>query len=100
MMLGKRLTVVAMTLLASAALAPVSAQTQITIKPSLPSLPGDDAEAIYCRPPLYQSDSRLLGPKTCRPQREWDQLHAQGLDIGADGKSVVASEKYRNVRGN
>jgi hypothetical protein len=24
-------------------------------------------------------------------------LHAKGLDIGTDGKSIVASEKYRTV---
>ena len=79
--------------------APALAQLQMTIKPSLPGLPTDADEKIYCRPPLPQSDSRLLGPKTCLPQREWDRLHAEGLDVGADGKSVVASEKYRTLRG-
>ena len=81
--------------------APALAQLQMTIKPSLPGLPTDEKadEKIYCRPPLPQSDSRLLGPKTCLPQREWDRLHAEGLDVGADGKSVVASEKYRTLRG-
>jgi hypothetical protein len=81
--------------------APALAQLQMTVKPSLPSLPGEEKtdDKIFCRPPLPQSDSRLPGPETCRPQREWDQLHAQGLDIGADGKSIVASEKYRTLRG-
>jgi len=80
---------------------PAFAQLQMTVKPSLPGLPTDekDTEPVYCRPPLPQSDSRLLGPKTCLPQREWDRLHAEGLDVGADGKSVVASEKYRTLRG-
>ena len=83
---------------------PATAQVTSVIKPTLPSL-GDegkdphDPDAIYCRPPLDQSDSRLPGPKTCRTNRVWDQLHAQGLDIGADGKSVVASEKYRATHG-
>ena len=84
-----------------AATSPAGAQLQMTVKPSLPNLPGEEKadDKIFCRAPLPQSDSRLLGPQTCRPQREWDQLHAQGLDIGADGKSIVASEKYRTVRG-
>ena len=77
------------------------AQMQVTVKPSLPSLPSDDsdADAVTCRPPQPQTDSRLLGPKTCRPNKVWNDLHARGLDIGADGNSIVASEKYRNTRG-
>jgi hypothetical protein len=100
--LGKALTVMAIMALSSPALSSAAwAQLQMTIKPSLPGLPSDDKaeEAIYCRPPLPQSDSRLPGPKTCLPQREWDRLHAEGLDVGADGKSSVASEKYRTLRG-
>ncbi len=56
-----------------------------------------DPDAIYCRPAQKQTDSRLLGPKVCKKNRDWDALHAQGLDISADGKSTVASEKYRSV---
>ena len=87
-----------------AMLSPAFAQVTSVIVPTLPSLgaedkSGKDPDAIYCRPPLDQTDSRLPGPKTCRTNRTWDELHAQGLDIGPDGKSVVASEKYRNVRG-
>ena len=84
-----------------AATSPAGAQLHMTVTPSLPNLPGEEQadDTIVCRAPLPQSDSRLLGPQTCRPQREWDQLHTQGLDIGADGKSIVASEKYRTVRG-
>ena len=90
----------ALMLLAGSVLpAPALAQLQMTIKPSLPGLPTDADEKVYCRPPLPQSDSRLLGPKTCLPQREWDRLHAEGQDVGADGTSVVASEKYRTLRG-
>jgi len=86
---------------ALAAISPAQAQVTSIIRPTLPALPMDekDPDAIYCRPPLPQSDSRLLGPKTCLANKQWDQLHAQGLDMGADGKSVVASEKYRTLRG-
>jgi len=29
--------------------------------------------------------------------RNWDARHAKGLDIGADGKSIAGSEKYRTL---
>ena len=83
--------------------APALAQLHTTISPALPSL-GDveknpsDPDATYCRPPQPQTDSRLLGPKVCLTNRQWDALHKQGLDISADGKSTVASEKYRTLR--
>lgn len=81
---------------------PAWAQVTTVISPTLPSLGANDKDAkdpdaIYCRPPQAQTDSRLYGPETCRPNRTWDELHAQGLDISPDGKSVVASEKYRNL---
>jgi hypothetical protein len=98
--MGNRVCVLALLLLAS----PASAQVTTVIVPTLPSLGAEDKDAkdpnaIYCRPPQDLTDSRLLGPKTGRTKREWDRLHAPGLDIGADGKSVVASEKYRSTRG-
>jgi len=78
------------------------AQLRTTVVPVLPALPQDekgpdDPEAITCRPPQAQSDSRMLGPKVCMTNRKWDALHAKGLDIGADGKSIVGSEKYRTL---
>ena len=79
---------------------PALAQLETKVVPGLPSLGQDDVQdggPITCRPPQPQTDSRLMGPKVCKPQREWDKLHAQGLDISADGKSVVASEKFRSL---
>ena len=79
-------------------LAPVaSAQVQITVNPTLPSLSGDDSkpaaaaqakdeENTYCRPPLPLTDSRLLGPQVCMSVRKWNELHAQGYDIDPSGK--------------
>jgi hypothetical protein len=101
---SKQACVLMVTLLALSISGPAWAQVQSVIVPTLPSLTpvekGEhDPDAIYCRPPQYQSDSRLLGPLTCKTNRTWDDLHVQGLDIGADGKSIVASEKYRSVRG-
>ena len=81
---------------------PTLAQISTTVSPALPSL-GDteknssDPDTIYCRPPQHQTDSRLLGPKVCLPNRQWEKLHAQGLDISADGKHTVASEKYNSL---
>jgi hypothetical protein len=70
---------------------PAAAQVQT---PALPGQP-QDGDAIVCRAPQELPGQRLYGPKVCKPQRQWDDLHRQGLDIGADGESVVASEKYR-----
>jgi hypothetical protein len=81
--------------------APAFAQTPPVIHmvvPLPPTLAEDPAGSeIVCRPPQGQTDSRLLGPKVCKSKKQWDDLHAQGLDISADGKSVVASEKYRTL---
>ena len=83
---------------------PALAQLSTSVVPTLPSLaPQDkdphDPDARYCRPPQNQSDSRLPGPRVCKTNREWDALHAQGLDISADGRSTVTSEKYRTMHG-
>ena len=83
---------------------PALAQVQSTI--AQPSLnvqtdqgSGADPNAVYCRTPQQLPGQRLYGPRVCKPQREWDDLHQQGMDIGPDGVSVVASEKYRTFHG-
>jgi hypothetical protein len=84
---------------------PASAQAQagseLTTKLAIPAptLTGQpqDADAITCRPPQQLPGIRLFGPKVCRPQREWDDLHRKGLDIGPDGQTVVESEQYRSL---
>ncbi len=81
---------------------PAFAQVQTTLQPAAPALPQvdkspDDPDATFCRPPQKQTDSRLLGPRVCMTNKQWDALHAQGMDISADGKSTVASEKYRTL---
>jgi hypothetical protein len=69
-----------------------------TVKvPSIDGADESDASPMVCRAPQGKSDTRLPGPRVCKTQKQWDALHAQGLDIGADGKSVVASEKYRSL---
>ena len=78
---------------------PALAQVQATVSAAPPSPGANDPDTIYCRPPQQLPGQRLYGPKVCKPQREWDDLHRQGLDLGADGESVVASEKFRTFHG-
>jgi len=85
------------------AAAQVRSDSELTSKvaaspPALPAQP-QDADAVICRPPQQLPGQRLYGPRVCKPQRQWDDLHRQGLDIGPDGESVVASEKFRTVHG-
>ena len=66
------------------------AQVQTTLDTSLPRLPSpDDPEATYCRPPQQLPDSRLMGPRVCMTNRQWNVLHSQGLEISADGKNTI-----------
>ena len=59
---------------------PLSAQAQ-TATPA----PGTSEDGIYCRPPQPRMDSRLLGPRICKPIHEWNALHAAGYDLDANG---------------
>jgi hypothetical protein len=52
-------------------------------------------DAIACRAPQIQPDSRLLGPEVCRRNRDWAQLFHDGSDISADGLRIVDSERRR-----
>ena len=85
------------------AAAQVRSESELTTKLAVPALTlpdhPQDADAITCRPPQQLPGRRLYGPRVCKPQRQWDDLHRQGMDIGPDGESVVASEKYRTVHG-
>jgi hypothetical protein len=79
-----------------------AAQVQTTIVPSLPALPDDgqparDDSPIICRPGQHQSFSRLLGPPVCKTKRQWDDLHARGLELNDDGKTTYStSPKYKS----
>jgi len=83
---------------------PAAAQTQpdpapanrLVVSPPALSAQPQDAETIICRPPQQLPGQRLYGPKVCKPKSVWDDLHRQGLDIGADGQSVGESEKFRS----
>jgi hypothetical protein len=71
----------------------------IIIVPALPDLaqqqPQGPAQvnvsesAPVCRPPQPLPDSRLMGPKVCLPQEQWDQLKARGLLLLPDGRTVA-----------
>ena len=60
-----------------------------------PALAQEDP--VICRPGQAQTESRLPGPKVCMPKSQWDNLKKQGLDMSADGRGTVASEKARNL---
>jgi len=85
--------------LTTPALTPALAQDQTSVANAPASQGANDPNAIYCRPPQQLPGQRLYGPRVCKPQRQWDDLHRQGMDIGPDGESVVASEKYRTFHG-
>jgi hypothetical protein len=56
-------------------------------------------DAVYCRPPQPLPGMHLMGPKICKPNSFWTELHGQGLDLSADGRNTVPSEKYRSLHG-
>jgi len=49
------------------------------------------AEVPVCRLPQQLPQSRMMGPKVCMPQREWDQIAAQGLQLMPDGRTLAAA---------
>jgi beta-lactamase regulating signal transducer with metallopeptidase domain len=49
-------------------------------------------DILVCRKPQSLIRSRLLGPEVCLYARQWAGLHAKGLDISPDGKSVVGMD--------
>jgi hypothetical protein len=98
----------ASTLLLIVSALPSWAQLQTTISPTLPNLntgeneqTGDKTaagpDATYCRPPQHRTDSRLPGPQVCMTIRKWNDLHANGLDVGPDGSTLVPIQKQNDV---
>ncbi len=65
--------------------------------PLPPPLPEEEkpAERI-CTAPAVRTGSRVNAPKVCKTAREWNALHARGLDIGTDGK-VAPMRKSNDV---
>jgi len=99
-LLAHSLTIMLLSLTMMLLSLPGWAQLHTTISPALPNLNTGDAaqagdksptsaEATYCRPPQDQTDSRLKGPKVCLTVGKWKELRAQGLDVSADGRSIV-----------
>lgn len=81
--------------------APAWAQEKPVVEMVIPApklLPEEETQpALVCRPPQRMTATRNLGPKVCRTQAQWDELHAKGLDVSADGRGYVQSEKYRSI---
>jgi hypothetical protein len=95
-----RSLLVAAALAQSAISQPAWAQVQTTVVPSLPALPDDgepprDDSPVICRPGQHQSFNRLVSPPVCKTKRQWDDLHARGLELNDDGKTTRSiSPKY------
>lgn len=72
--------------------------------PSLPALAANSQQtdnAVNCRKPQQLVNSRLVGPTVCLRTSQWKKLHADGLDISPDGKSVIRAdyEKQKTLLG-
>jgi hypothetical protein len=60
-----------------------------------------DPDAVTCRVPQLLPGSRLPGPEVCQANRLWAALYAEHRTLGADGKTLIATnerfgEKSRN----
>jgi len=74
-----------------AALPPPALAQDNTVEPG--GIVAADGNTVYCRPPQHRTDSQLMGPRVCMTIDKWNALHAQGLEIGPDGKTV-SPEKH------
>jgi len=86
-------------LLAVPAAAQTAAQTTTEKSPPVVDYPtGEgDPEAVTCRKPQPQPNSRLPGPKVCKTNAVWAQYRKDGMDVSADGRLDVPSEKSRSL---
>ena len=81
----------------------VTAQVQTTVAPSLPSLtPEDkspnDPEAIYCRPPQAQTESRMLGPRVCKKNKEWENVCVVANSVVSNRQARAATRTFLKSR--
>lgn len=97
-----RFLLVAAALAQSVIYRPAVGQIQTTVVPAPLALPGDndpphDDSPIICHPGQHQSFNRLLSPPVCKTKRQWDDLHARGLELNDDGKTTYStSQKYNS----
>ena len=57
-----------------------------------------DPDAISCRSRQQLPASRLWGPEICKRNREWAALTKRGVNISADGRTELDSEKQRTLK--
>lgn len=79
--------------------AQTAAQTATEKSPPMMDYPtGEgDPDAVTCRMPQPQTNSRLRGPKVCKTNAVWAQYRKDGMDVSADGGLDVPSEKSRSL---
>ena len=64
--------------------------------PQLPAVPQQDTgETTICRAPQQLQNSRLMGPKVCLRQSEWDRLRRRNQVLMPDGKTLA--DNYEKV---
>jgi beta-lactamase regulating signal transducer with metallopeptidase domain len=78
-------------------------EREIPATPSLiviaaPQLPAQmQEETKVCRAPQHLSGSRLLGPRVCLSQADWDRIEKRDLVLMPDGRTLAANyEKQRS----
>jgi len=80
----RALLIVAMICLSAPALAQSVIHTVIPLPPPLPE--GEKPAELICSTPAERTGSRIArSTKVCKTAREWNELHARGLDVGPDG---------------
>lgn len=67
-----------------------------TIYANTPTGQGDPA-AVSCRAPQKLAESRMRGPQVCKTNAVWAQYAKDGMDVSADGRFDVPSEKQRSL---
>ncbi len=86
----------AVSLMSGQAFAQSDAPPAKTIYAKTPTGEGDP-NAISCRAPQKLTGSRMLGPEVCKLNAVWAQYAKDGMDVSADGRFDVPSEKQRSI---
>jgi beta-lactamase regulating signal transducer with metallopeptidase domain len=55
-------------------------------------------ETNVCRPPQQQSGSRLMGPRVCLPQYQWDRIKERNLVLMPDGVTLATNYEKESAR--
>ena len=79
-----------------AAMSLIPGQMLAQANPATPNGEGDPT-AVTCRSPQKLPGSRMLGPEVCKTNAVWARYAKDGMDVSADGRFDVPSEKQRSL---